>query len=260
MIFRPTEQPYDGAALLAFLALRAVRGVEEVLEDGTYRRALPDGRILELRAVDGGMEANLEGDGSPRGLASQGAVARGAPAPAERWARMLLDLDAPVGEIAARLGGLYHPGTRVPGCVDGGEIAVRAVLGQQITVVAARTHAGRLVEAAGEPLPEPSGTITHKFPTLEAIAEAPDSAFAMPRTRRETLRSLVGQPLDRLYELRGIGPWTQTYVNLRALKDRDAWLPTDIGVRHGLERLGHPPDPERWRPFRAYAVISLWSG
>jgi AraC family transcriptional regulator of adaptative response / DNA-3-methyladenine glycosylase II len=114
------------------------------------------------------------------------------------------------------------------------------------------------VQAVGEPLPRPDGSITHKFPTLEAIAGAPDSAFAMPASRRATLRALAGQPLDRLHELRGIGPWTQTYVNMRALKDRDAWLPTDIGVRHGLARRGEGTDPERWRPFRAYAVVSLW--
>jgi AraC family transcriptional regulator of adaptative response / DNA-3-methyladenine glycosylase II len=233
VILRATEQPYRGAALLAFLARRAVPGVEEVLADGTYRRTLPDGRILHLRAVPEGMEANIE-------------------------VPELLDLDAPVGAIAETLGDLYRPGTRLPGCVSGEEIAVRAVLGQQITVSAARTHAARLVEAVGEPLERPDGAITHRFPTLEAIAGAPDSAFAMPKARRDTLRSLAGQPLDRLHELRGIGPWTQTYVNMRARKDRDAWLPTDIGVRHGLNRLGEAVDPERWRPFRAYAVVSLW--
>jgi AraC family transcriptional regulator of adaptative response / DNA-3-methyladenine glycosylase II len=233
VILRPAEQPYDAAALLAFLGRRAVPGVEEVLPDGTYRRSLPGGEILELRAHPEGMETSHD-------------VAR------------LLDLDAPVGAIAERLGALYPPGLRVPGCVDGGEIAVRAVLGQQITVQAARTHAARLVRAAGEPLRAPRGAVTHVFPTLEAIAAAPDRAFAMPATRRETLRSLAGRPLERLHELRGVGPWTQAYVNLRALNDRDAWLPTDVGVRHGLERHGHV-DPERWRPFRAYAVMSLWS-
>jgi AraC family transcriptional regulator of adaptative response / DNA-3-methyladenine glycosylase II len=232
VILRPAEGPYRAQALLDFLALRAVPGVEEVLDDGTYRRALPDGRILELRAAPDGMECTVE-------------------------VPELLDLDAPVGAIAERLGGLYTPGTRVPGCVDGDEIAVRAVLGQQITVRAARTHAGRLVQAAGVPLTHPVGAVTHRFPTLEAIAEAPDSAFAMPASRRDTLRRLAGQPLDRLIELKGIGPWTQSYVNLRVFKDRDAWLPTDIGVRHGLAR--HGGDPERWRPFRAYAVISLWA-
>lgn len=231
MILRAAEQPYDGAALLDFLIRRMVPGVEEYV-DGVYRRSLPSGEILELRPHPEGMEASHE-------------------------VRGLLDLDAPAAEIAARvdLPG-YDPGTRVPGCVDGGEIAVRAVLGQQISIQAAATHAGRLVTAVGEPLAAPSGTITHRFPTLEAIAGAPDGAFAMPATRRATLRSLAGQPLDRLIELRGVGPWTQTYVNMRALGDRDAWLPTDLGVRHALE--DGAVDAEGWRPFRAYAVVHLW--
>ncbi|RKQ91994.1 3-methyladenine DNA glycosylase/8-oxoguanine DNA glycosylase [Solirubrobacter pauli] len=232
MILRAAEQPYDGAALLAFLVRRMVPGVEEYV-DGVYRRSLPSGEILELRPHPEGMEASHD-------------------------VSTMLDLDAPVAEIAGRLGPLYPPGMRVPGCVDGDELAVRAVLGQQITVQAARTHAGRLVQAAGEPLAQPSGAVTHRFPTLAAIAEAPDAVFAMPASRRATLRSLVGQPLDRLSDLRGVGPWTQTYVNMRALGDRDAWLPTDIGVRHGLAARG-PADPERWRPFRAYAVIALWA-
>ena len=232
MILRAVEQHYDGAALLDFLRRRMIAGVEEWV-DGTYRRSLPSGEILELRPHADGMEASHD-------------------------VSAMLDLDAPVAEIASRLGPVYPPGMRVPGAVDGAELAVRAVLGQQITVQAARTHAGRLVQAAGEPLAEPSGTITHRFPTLEAIAGAPDDVFAMPASRRATLRSLAGQPLDRLIDLRGVGPWTQTYVNLRALGDRDAWLPTDIGVRHGLAAHG-PVDPERWRPFRAYAVIALWA-
>ena len=170
----------------------------------------------------------------------------------------LLDLDAPVGAIAERLGDLYVPGTRVPGCVDREEIAVRAVLGQQITVQAARTHAGRLVQAAGEPLETPSGTITHVFPTLEAIAAGAGQRLRDARRRRDTLRRLAGQPLDRLIELRGIGPWTQTYVDMRALGDRDAWLPTDIGVRHGLARRDGR-GPGALAPFRAYAVVRLWA-
>ncbi|MBE2318516.1 DNA-3-methyladenine glycosylase 2 family protein [Solirubrobacter sp. CPCC 204708] len=231
MILRAAEQPYDGAALLDFLVRRMVPGVEEYV-DGVYRRSLPSGEVVELHPHPEGFEATHDVSG-------------------------LLDLDAPAAEIAARidLPG-YDAGTRVPGCVSGEEIAVRAVLGQQISIQAAATHAGRLVEAVGEPLAAPSGAVTHRFPTLEAIAEAPDSAFAMPVTRRDTLRSLAGQPLDRLIELRGVGAWTQTYVNMRALKDRDAWLGTDLGVRHALH--DGAVDAERWRPFRAYAVVHLW--
>ena len=231
MILRAAEQPYDGAALLDFLVRRMVPGVEEYVE-GVYRRSLPDGDVVELRPHPEGFDASHDVSG-------------------------LLDLDAPAAEIAARidLPG-YDAGTRVPGCVDGEEIAVRAVLGQQISIQAAATHAGRLVAAVGEPLERPVGAVTHRFPTLEAIARAADSAFAMPATRRDTLRSLAGQPLDRLIDLRGIGPWTQTYVNMRALGDRDAWLPTDLGVRHALH--DGAVDAERWRPFRAYAVVHLW--
>jgi AraC family transcriptional regulator of adaptative response / DNA-3-methyladenine glycosylase II len=133
------------------------------------------------------------------------------------------------------------------------------VLGQQISVAAAATHAGRLVQVAGEPLARPRGAITHLFPTAEAIAAAPDHAFAMPVRRRETLRALHSAPLDRLTELPGVGPWTQAYVDLRARHDPDAWLPTDLGVRHALARLGHDGDAERWRPYRAYATVHLWA-
>lgn len=234
MILRAVEQPYDGAALLAFLARRVIPGIEEVVGD-TYRRSLPGGGIVSLRAVREGIDVDGDADA----------------------VRPLLDLDAPAAEIAARIGlPGYDAGTRVPGCVDGDEIAVRAVLGQQISIQAAATHAGRLVAAVGEPLGRPHGAITHRFPSLDAIAGAPDSAFAMPATRRETLRALAGQPLDKLIDLRGIGPWTQTYVNMRALGDRDAWLPTDLGVRHALH--DGVVDAEAWRPFRAYAVVHLW--
>ncbi len=106
------------------------------------------------------------------------------------------------------------------------------------------THAGRLVDAAGEPLARRAGAITHLFPTAEAIAAAPDGAFAMPVRRRETLRSLAGAPLDDLVALPGIGPWTQAYVSMRALRDRDAWLAADLVVSKALARLG-PSIPRR---------------
>jgi AraC family transcriptional regulator of adaptative response / DNA-3-methyladenine glycosylase II len=232
------NEPFDGASVLAFLAARAVPGVEEVVGD-TYRRSLPDGTVAE---------AIVRADGIETDHPALAAV---------------FDLDAPAAEIADVLGRdprlRFTPGRRVPGVVDGYELATRAVLGQQISIRAAATHAARLVAVAGEPLAAPRGTVTHVFPTAEAIAAAPDSAFAMPVRRRETLRALAGTPLDELISLPGIGPWTQAYVAMRALRDRDAWLPSDLGVRHALTRIGHDGDAAAWRPFRAYAVVHLWA-
>jgi AraC family transcriptional regulator of adaptative response / DNA-3-methyladenine glycosylase II len=186
----------------------------------------------------------------------------------------LLDLDADAPAIAARLGadpllGAHvrrEPGRRVPGTVDGPELCFRAVLGQQISLAAAATHAGRLVAAAGEPLRRPRGAVTHLFPTPEAIGAVPDAVLAMPASRRRTIRALAasGAPADpdALLELPGIGPWTASYIAMRAVHDPDAFLPTDLGVRHALARLGHAGDAsalaERWRPYRAYAVLHLW--
>jgi AraC family transcriptional regulator of adaptative response / DNA-3-methyladenine glycosylase II len=248
------REPFAGAALLAFLAQRAVPGVEEVA-GRRYRRSLRlghGGGTVELVPVAGGMRAELDADPRDR----DEAVAQ---------LSALLDLDAPVGEIAAVLGddpllAPYRAGLRVPGAVDGGEIAVRAVLGQQVSLAAAATHAGRLVAAVGEPLARPRGAVTHLFPTREAIAAAPDAAMAMPATRRRTLRALAGVPLEELQSLPGVGPWTQSYVAMRALRDRDAFLPTDLGVRHALPGVRDPAAlAERWRPFRAYAVVQLWT-
>jgi AraC family transcriptional regulator of adaptative response / DNA-3-methyladenine glycosylase II len=164
-----------------------------------------------------------------------------------------------------------RPGLRMPGTVDGGELAVRAVLGQQISVAAARTLAGRLVEAAGERLAEPRGALTHLWPRPEAIAEVA-GRMPMPRSRQRTLAALAQALADglrlepgadaraALLELPGIGPWTAEYVAMRALGDQDAWLPTDLGVRRGLVRLGVGEEAaEAWRPYRAHAVRHLWA-
>ncbi len=238
--------PFDAARALAFLEFRAVPGVEDV---APYRRALRlahGAGVATLTPTDGGVRAEFDLD-DPRD--ADAAVAH---------LGEVLDLDAPAEAIAEALGRDpalgFTPGLRVPGG-EGYEMAVRAVLTQQISVRAGRTHAGRLVAAAGEPLARPRGTLTHLFPTPEAIADAPDSAFAMPARRRQTLRSLAGVPLDALTSVPGIGPWTQAYVNMRALRDRDAWLGTDLVVRKALGEL----DPDAWRPYRAYAVVHLWN-
>jgi AraC family transcriptional regulator of adaptative response / DNA-3-methyladenine glycosylase II len=160
------------------------------------------------------------------------------------------------------------------------------VLGQQVSVAGARTLAGRLVARCGEPLPETlaaeDGEPTHLFPGPHAVAGAALDGLGVPSARRETLRALAravaggGILLDpgsereeverRLLELRGIGPWTASYVAMRALHDPDAFLASDLGVRKAVVRLGHGGDrrsvaavAERWRPWRAYATQHLWA-
>jgi AraC family transcriptional regulator of adaptative response / DNA-3-methyladenine glycosylase II len=198
--------------------------------------------------------------------------------------RALFDLDADPDAVDRALGADPHlaplvaarPGLRSPGHVDPHELAVRAVLGQQVTVAAARTLAGRLTARYGEPLPAPSGGLTGLFPTAAALAEADDEDLAMPGARKRALRGMcaalasgavdLSPGVDReqaaaaLLALPGIGPWTVSYVRMRALGDPDAYLPTDIGVRHGLSAVGAPdtPDTTAWRPWRSYAVHHLW--
>jgi AraC family transcriptional regulator of adaptative response / DNA-3-methyladenine glycosylase II len=166
-----------------------------------------------------------------------------------------------------------RPGARVPGTADPGEIALRAVLGQQVSVAAARTVAARLSAAHGEPLSEPAGTVTHGFAASAALAELAPEELPMPRARARALIALAAalagglDPRDReaLLALPGIGPWTADYVAMRC-GDPDVLLETDLGVLRGLRRLGHPADPswlrrhaERWRPWRSTAVVHLWS-
>lgn len=261
----PTAQPFDGAAVLDFLAARAITGVEEV-RDGTYRRtlALPGGpAILEL-TPDG------------RGVSARFTLADGADeAEAIRRARALFGLDVDPRAVAAHLDGDPHlgplvrarPGLRVPGVVDGWEIAARAVLGQQITVAAARTLASRITAAVATPLDAADGALTHLFPTPAQIAGAPDELFAMPRSRIRTLRGLaaadppLATPADAaaLQELWGIGPWTAGYVAMR-LGDPDVFLGGDVAVQRALRELGSDPaDAPSWSPWRSFAVLHLWA-
>jgi len=213
---------------------------------------------------------------------------RDLPAAVQRC-RRLLDLDADPVAVAAALredpllGPLVarSPGRRVPGHVDGAELAVRAVLGQQVSVAAARTLAGRLAAAHGVPLETPAGTVTRLFPTPVALADADLADLGVPGSRRRSLAGLAasldagdlvldpGADRERtrrsLLDLPGIGPWTAAYILMRAVGDPDAFLPTDVGVRDALTGLGADPTPraaaelaERWRPWRSYALMHLW--
>jgi AraC family transcriptional regulator of adaptative response / DNA-3-methyladenine glycosylase II len=206
--------------------------------------------------------------------------------------RRLLDLDADPRAIDDVLGGdsadlLFGsvatlPGIRVPGHVDGAELAMRAVLGQQVSVAGARTLARRLVQQYGTELSVPDGSLTHTFPSSAVLAQADPAGLPMPASRARALVALAtaleageidlepGADRDetaaRLMALPGIGSWTADYVRMRALGDPDVAMAADLGFRHGLRALGAPLDsrgsPElvgRWRPWRSYALQHLWA-
>lgn len=285
--------PFDGRRLLAFLGARTVAGVERLDpgRDGgpaTYRRVLtlPHGfGVVALTPRAAHVDCRLW-------LADL----RDLTAAVQRC-RRLLDLDADPVAVADALGAdpllapfvAHAPGLRVPGSVDGAELAVRAIVGQQISVAGARTLAGRIVAAHGAPLPDPLATeaaagaraLTHAFPTAARLAAVDPAALPLPRARANALVRLCealaageltldpGADRDgartRLRALPGIGAWTAEYVALRALGDPDAYPATDLGLRRALARLGVSGRPraaaavaDRWRPWRAYAAEYLW--
>jgi AraC family transcriptional regulator of adaptative response / DNA-3-methyladenine glycosylase II len=271
--------PFAGRALLEFLAIRAVAAVE-VTTDTTYARTLrlPHGSgAVELELADHleeGTTAFVPATFRLGDLRDLGAAV-------ER-VRRLVDADCdPVAIGDAFLGPAVRgtPGLRVPGHVDGDELAVRAVLGQQVTVAAARTTAGRLTEKYGESVSEPTEGLTRLFPTAARLAELEPEALPMPRSRGRALVALSGALAEgglcldrgaerddvrlRLLAIPGIGPWTADYIALRALGHPDVFLPTDIGIRDALRGLGRDPaDAESladgWRPWRSYAQLYLW--
>ena len=272
--------PFAWPALLRFLELRALPGVEEVV-DGIYRRSLrlPNGPAVVELVDDGEAVRCAVALSDPRDLGP--AVAR---------CRRLLDLDADPVAVAGTLGEDAfladlvgaEPGRRSPGAADGTELAIRAVLGQGITVAAARTAATRLVKAHGTPLAVPSGGITHLFPTAADLAALDPSRLPGPEVRRAALHSIAEslatgalvldagadrvEAARRLHAIRGIGPWTAGYVAMRALADPDVFLAGDVALRHAVARRGGPGDVRamvalagRWRPWRSYAVHHLWA-
>jgi AraC family transcriptional regulator, regulatory protein of adaptative response / DNA-3-methyladenine glycosylase II len=274
------QAPFAGATLLSFLGARAVPGIE-ALRGHTYQRSVlqPGGAaVVAMTPRPGHVDVRVSTEGSPD-LEQLGERARRAfDLDADPMAiDAALSRDPAVAPLVARL-----PGIRVPGTFDGFELVVRAIFGQQVSVAGARTSLGRLVQTAGTPLERPNGAVTHLFPTAERVASLPPEAFGMPRARAETIRRVAelvargeldlsgeahpGEALRALGELPGIGPWTLGYVAMRALRDPDAFMAGDLGVRKGFEALGLPSAPqdlleraERWRPWRAYAVMHLWN-
>lgn len=280
LAYRP---PYDWDGIIGFLATRAIPGVEAV-RDGCYARS------ITLGGAVGSLTVRPAGKGPALIATIRFPVLAALPVIVARI-RRIFDLGANPTLIAEQLSADLHlarlvarrPGLRVPGAWDGFELAVRAILGQQITVAGATKLAGKLVALYGTRLPEPAEGLTHAFPLPEHIADA-DLALTlgMPRTRGAALRGMAqaaaanahlfdpGRSLDeaiaRLVALPGIGEWTAQYIAMRALREPDAFPAADIGLMRAMAtQEGRPTAKallaraDAWRPWRAYAALHLWA-
>ncbi|MGI8841524.1 MAG: AlkA N-terminal domain-containing protein [Caulobacteraceae bacterium] len=282
----PYRPPYDWGALLAFLAARAIAGVETVTA-AAYARTIALGEESGVLKVEPrGGDRLAVAIRFPRLAALPTIIAK---------VRRVFDLAADPAAIGEHLGRdarlaplvAARPGLRAPGAWDGFELAVRAILGQQITVAAATALAGRLTRAFGEALPpELAGAVpglTHTFPSARRLAHADLSILGMPRARIGALSSLaaavvadplifgprrsLGDAIARLKALPGIGEWTAQYIAMRELREPDAFPAADVGLMRALaEADGRRPTPaqllaraEAWRPWRAYAALHLWA-
>lgn len=280
MLRLPVRAPFAYEGLFGHLAATAVPGVEEY-RDGAFRRTLrlPNGNgIVALTPHHDHVRCRLVLD-DLRDLTS--AIAR---------CRRLLDLDADPEAVVEALSAdpdlaalvAKAPGQRIPRTVDEPELALRVVLGQQVSTKAARTHAARLVRHYGEPITDPDGALTHVFPRMADLAEIDPAHLALPRARQRTVTALVaalvagdvelGPGCDwnaaraQLLAVPGIGPWTAEVMAMRGLGDPDAFPVTDLGVRAAARSLGLPDDARalterslQWRPWRAYATQHLWT-
>ena len=276
------QPPYDWAAMVGFLSARAIGGMETI-EAGVYRRS------ISLGGQHGWISVTM-GDGDWLDVEVDFPDAAVLPE-IERRLRAMFDLDAQPRLINPQLATdplmaqlvAARPGLRVPGTWDGLELAIRAVLGQQITVVAAIRLAGKLVTQYGQPLETPHAAITHVFPTAEVLAAADLATLGMPKARGRTLSGVAQALLDdphlfepqanlkagvaRLVALPGIGDWTAQYIAMRQMREADAFASGDIGLINALVALeGGPVSPrqllaraEAWRPLRAYAAQHLWT-
>jgi AraC family transcriptional regulator, regulatory protein of adaptative response / DNA-3-methyladenine glycosylase II len=276
----PVRTPFAYEGVFGHLAAGTVPGCEEV-RGGTYRRSLrlPSGSgVVSLTPAADHVRCLLVLDDF-RDLTT--AIAR---------CRRLLDLDADPEAVLHALGRdpdlapvlAKAPGQRIPRTVDEAELAVRAVLGQQVSTKAARTHAGRLVAAYGQPVQDLQGALTHTFPSVEQLAEIDPVHLAVPKARQRTLSALIAGLADgslvldagsdwesarrQLLALPGIGPWTAEVIAMRGLGDPDAFPASDLGVQLAAKELGLPSQQRalfehssRWRPWRSYATQHLWT-
>ena len=276
----PVRMPFAYEGVFGHLAAGVIPGCEEV-RDGEYRRTLrlPSGNgIVSLAPAPDHVRCQLVLDDF-RDLTT--AIAR---------CRRLLDLDADPEAVIDVLGSdpqlspvvAKAPGQRIPRTVDERELAIRAVLGQQVSTKAASTHAARLVAAYGDPVRDPTGGLTHTFPSVERLADIDPSHLAVPKTRRRTLLELIERLADsslvldagcdwdaarqQLLALPGVGPWTAEVIAMRGLGDPDAFPASDLGLRQAAKDMGLPANAraltERslaWRPWRSYATQHLWT-
>jgi AraC family transcriptional regulator of adaptative response / DNA-3-methyladenine glycosylase II len=276
----PVRVPFAYEGVFGHLAAGAVPGCEEV-RDGAYRRSLrlPCGNALVGLTPEVDHVRCLLVLDDFRDLAT--AIAR---------CRRLLDLDADPQAVMDTLtrdpdlapAVTKAPGQRIPRTVDEAELAVRAVLGQQVSTKAARTHAGRLVAAYGQPVQDPDGGLTHTFPSVEELAEIDPIHLAVPKARQRTLSALVAGLADKsvildagsdwdcartqLLALPGVGPWTAEVIAMRGLGDPDAFPASDLGLQLAAKQLGLPTHQRaliehsaHWRPWRSYATQHLWT-
>ncbi|MCP1497563.1 DNA-3-methyladenine glycosylase II [Pseudomonas migulae] len=274
------QPPYDWPAMLGFLSARAVAGMETVV-DGVYSRSIGlngDHGTFSIQPVAGdALQVTLD---FPDPTAVPEIVAR---------LRRMFDLEADLPTIHRQLKTdplmarliTERPGLRVPGAWDGLELAIRAVLGQQITVSAAIRLAGKLVAQYGQPLASVLPGVTSVFPEATVLAEADLATLGMPKSRGRTLSGVAQALLDdpllfepgreggvaRLLALHGIGDWTAQYIALRQLREMDAFPGGDVGLIKALTALEGGPltardllaRAEAWRPFRGYAAQLLWT-
>ena len=285
LAYRP---PYDIEAVLDFFAQREMRGVEQI-EGLCLRRTM--GWLHRGQRITGWFEARFKPEQHQVHVLASPSLAPVLGAVLQR-VRHLLDLDADparIDPVLALLPVPLRPGTRLPGTVDGFELATRVILGQQVTVKAARTLVQRLVNRFGEPVSTPFAALTHVFPSAEAIAGADAATIGKLGIVRQRVRALQavaaavvdgslqlhrGAPLeatlDALRALPGIGDWTTQLIAMRALAWPDAWPAADIGLMNALGANATPGRDrirdakqittlaEAWRPWRAYAVMRLW--
>lgn len=281
--YRP---PYDWDSILNYLRERAITGVEAV-ENGVYRRT------VALGGTDGSVEVKHLPQRHSLSVTIRFQNVRLFPAIVSR-VRRLFDLGADIGVIEEHLSRdpclaplvARHPGLRAPGGWDGFELAARAILGQQVSLSAARSLAGQLVAAYGRPVEDESvrsSGLTHVFPSAERLARAASIHLGMPEARQLSLKALaqaavedsnlfrpfgtVEEAIARLREIRGVGEWTAQYIAFRALREMDAFPASDIGLLRGAAVIdGARPSAasllrraEGWRPWRAYAAQHLWA-